>query len=217
MNLSLLFIDSTPVLSQAMDLLSTVSAELQKTTFNVMFHPISSQLEKLPGLDAWKAEGGGQLSLDTDLPEFSFSPQEYITQTGEYLMTLPQHLEPYMTGDTVTLSRAFRSREFPGSSGDAGDRDSPVDFILGCIAASTCSTYMDQLARVPVLTTNSARQLGIDIGYLGDILDDLGHPLSTDLSSASALLRIPLAGFREESNGYPSKIIQIIKSIRGIE
>ena len=50
----------------------------------------------MTGLDAWK--GTGQISLDSDLPEFSFSPQEYITQTGEYLMTLPQHLEPYMSG-----------------------------------------------------------------------------------------------------------------------
>ncbi|XP_023342815.1 conserved oligomeric Golgi complex subunit 7 [Eurytemora carolleeae] len=207
---------STPILNQAMELLSSVSAELQKTTFNVMFHPISSQLEKLPGLDSWTAEGGGQYSLEADLPEFSFSPQEYITQTGEYLMTLPQHLEPYMTGDTVTLARAFRCGEFPGST-DTGDRDSPVDFILGCIAASTCRTYLDQLPRLPVLSANSTRQLGVDIGCLGDILDDLGHPLSSDLSSASALLRIPLTGFREESNGYPAKIVQVIKSIRGIE
>ena len=42
---------------------------------------------------------GPGVSLETNLPEFSFSPQEYITQTGEYLMTLPQHLEPFMSGE----------------------------------------------------------------------------------------------------------------------
>jgi len=205
---------STPVLEESLDLLNSVASELQKTTFNIMFHPISTQLEKLPGLEAW--DGSGQISLDSDLPEFSFSPQEYITQTGEYLMTLPQHLEPYMSGDTSHLSRAFRSGEFPGSQ-DIGDRDSPVDFILGCIAASTCQAYITNLNRVPVLNNNSARQLGIDIGYLGDILDDLGHPLSSDLSSASALLRVAAPSFREESNGFPTKVVQMIKVIRAID
>ena len=42
------------------------------------------------------------------LPDFSFSPGEYITCIGEYLMTLPQHLEPYMSQDNAALCRAFR-------------------------------------------------------------------------------------------------------------
>ena len=42
------------------------------------------------------------------MPEFSFSPQEYITQIGQYLMTLPQHLEPYMTNENPALARAFQ-------------------------------------------------------------------------------------------------------------
>jgi hypothetical protein len=29
------------------------------------------------------------------LPSFSLSPLSYITQIGEHLLTLPQHLEPY--------------------------------------------------------------------------------------------------------------------------
>ena len=34
----------------------------------------------------------------------------------------------------------------------------------------------------PSLTSTSARQLGVDISYLGEILEDLGHPLSADLA-----------------------------------
>jgi len=30
-------------------------------------------------------------------------------------MTLPQHLEPYMSGDTSHLARAFREAVFPGA------------------------------------------------------------------------------------------------------
>jgi len=207
---------STPVLQSSMELVTKMSAELQKTTFNVMFYPVITQLEKLPGLDVWRSESGAQVSLDSEMPEFSFSPQEYITQTGEYLMTLPQHLEPYMSGDMSHLSRAFRVGEFPGATAGAGDADAPVDFILGCIAASTCTNYLTHLAKVPTLNNNSAKQLGVDIGYLGDILDDLGHPLSPDLTNASALLKMPLANFSGESSAYPAKSVQLVRTLRNI-
>jgi hypothetical protein len=45
-----------------------------------------------------------------------------------------------------------------------GDGDSPVDFLLGCIAVSTCESYLTALSAIPSLTTNSARQLAVDIG-----------------------------------------------------
>jgi hypothetical protein len=34
------------------------------------------------GLEAWQARSAGQGSIDTDMPDFSFAPQEYITQIG---------------------------------------------------------------------------------------------------------------------------------------
>ncbi len=35
-------------------------------------------------MEAWQARSVGQGSLDSDMPDFSFAPQEYITQIGEY-------------------------------------------------------------------------------------------------------------------------------------
>ena len=53
-----------------------------------MFHPVSSQLEQIPGLDIWRARTSRQSTVDTaDMLEFSLSPSEYITCVGEYLMT----------------------------------------------------------------------------------------------------------------------------------
>ena len=54
------------------------------------------------------SRSAGSDSREPDMPDFSFSPQEYITQIGQYLMTLPQHLEPYMTSENPSLSRAFQ-------------------------------------------------------------------------------------------------------------
>ena len=110
--------DATPLLQESVKLLSAACGDLQKTTFSIMFHPVSSQLELVPGLEVWAAQTAGQVdtsapappatpatpqgTLDTSsLPDFSFSPCEYITCVGEYLMTLPQHLEPYMSQVTL--------------------------------------------------------------------------------------------------------------------
>ena len=74
-----------------------------------MFHPVSTQMEVIPGLETWMSRTSGQSSVHTaDMPEFSLSPSEYITCVGEYLMTLPQHLEPVMSVDSPALVRALR-------------------------------------------------------------------------------------------------------------
>merc|ERR1712029_341256 len=171
-----------------------------------MFHPISSQLELVPGLDLWGAQTAGEGTMESaTLPDFSFSPGEYITCIGEYLMTLPQHLEPYMSQDNAALCRAFRESAFPGSSAlEAGAAQSPADFLLGCISASTCTSYISYISSIPSLTSTSARQLAVDISYLGEILEDLGHPLSTELVSVAALSKLQPADFNSSTTSSGS-------------
>lgn len=82
--------------------------ELQSSAFSVIFHPIQEELSTVSGLAVWNSASAGSESLEAEMPDFSFSPQEYITQIGQYLMTLPQHLEPYMTDENPSLSRAFQ-------------------------------------------------------------------------------------------------------------
>merc|ERR1712183_32414 len=208
---------ATPLLQQSISLLSSACADLQKTTFSIMFHPISSQLELIPSLPIWAATTTGQGTLNTtDMPDFSFSPSEYITCVGEYLMTLPQHLEPYMSQDNAPLTRAFREAVFPGSSDTSGAaQQSPADFLLGCISSSSCSSYLSYISSIPSLNQNSSRQLAVDISYLGDILDNLGHPLSCDLASTAVLLRLPMEKWREEIGGHTSKVVAMVRGARG--
>ena len=210
---------SESLLNTAVSTLSSVCSDLQKTTFSVMFHPVSVQLEQIPGLETWSARTSGQSSVDTaDMPEFSLSPSEYITCVGEYLMTLPQHLEPYMSQDSLALVTALKQAVFPGSSAaDAAALQSPADFLLGCISSSTCSTYLSYISSIPGLNTGSSKQLAVDISYLGDILDDLGHPVSTDLSSTGCLLRLSEDSWSQESGGHSSKIVNMVRKLRKIK
>merc|ERR1711988_2087523 len=128
-------------------------------------------------------------------------------------MTLPQHLEPYMSQDSPTLLRALRLNVFPGA-GEAGSLQSPADFLLGCISSSTCSSYLSYISSIPGLNTGSAKQLAVDISYLGDILDDLGHPVSGDLSSTGCLLRLSEDKWASESGGHNVKIVAMVRKLR---
>ncbi len=97
---------------------------------------------------------------------------------------------------------ARQERVFPYCSGLLEtEGQNPADFLLSCVARATCDTYQSALLRIPTLTGNSARQLATDIGYLGDILEDLGHPLSDGIGAVLTLLRLPAKDFWVQSTG----------------
>lgn len=95
-----------------MKIVRNTCEEIQGSTFSILFHPIQEQLVTVNSVEmldsVWMSSSAGSDSREPDMPDFSFSPQEYITQIGQYLMTLPQHLEPYMTHDNPALSRALK-------------------------------------------------------------------------------------------------------------
>ena len=156
---------------------------------------------------------GNYLFIDalSEMRKFNYS------FVGEYLMTLPQHLEPYMSQDSMGLVSALKLAVFPGcSAADTAGLQSPADFLLGCISSSSCSTYLSYISSIPSLNSGSSKQLAVDISYLGDILDDLGHPISSDLSSTGCLLRLPEANWSQESGGHNSKIVATVSKLRKI-
>ena len=185
-------------------------------------------------------------------------------------MTLPQHLEPYMTNDNPGLTRALQERVFPHCSGVATvtavtdksssleeseavdfQQNTPADFLLACIAQATCQCYLETILQIPEVSSNSTKQLYTDIGkfffclfhlrsmlelpkscnwklfsmphsfffllgYLGDILEDLGHPLTDGLQSLVALLKLPPKDFTSSSSEYPPKLVSAVGAMRKI-
>ena len=157
--------------------------DLQATTFSILFHPLATELSVIydqslsPNMveTIWADPWAGSDSRQLDMPDFSFAPQEYITKIGQYLMTLPQHLEPYMTHDNHGLSRALQERVFPyctgvatitSKVGDATDfqQNTPADYLLSCISRATCQFYLEAILKIPVVSANAAKQLYTDIG-----------------------------------------------------
>jgi len=213
-----------PVSGPMLKAVSKACKDIQASTFAILFHPIIDHLVSVnsPQMveNIWRSISAGSDSKATDMPVFSFVPQEYITQIGQYLMTLPQHLEPYMANDNPSLIRAFRERTFPYCGGNtkevAVEGETPADFLLNCIATATCQVYQDNILKIPEVSTNSAKQLHVDIGYLGDILDDLGHSLTEGLNSIVFLLKLTPKDYWSSSTDHPQKLVSTIRKMRNL-
>lgn len=154
-----------------MKIVRSTCEDLQSSTFAILFHPIKEHLFTVDSSQmletVWISSSAGLNAKEPDMPDFSFSPQEYITQIGQYLMTLPQHLEPYMTNENPALARALKERVFPFcgmTSTPKEESNTPADFLLNCISKATCQTYQDHILRIPTLSINSTKQLYTDIG-----------------------------------------------------
>jgi hypothetical protein len=201
-----------PVLGPCLKILTRVCSELQNSTFGIIFHPIESELAPLSDLPAWKASVSASV-----LPDLGFAPLEYITQVGQYLMTLPQHLEPFMTTDSKALSRALQECVFPYCGGAAASDETPADFILSCVSRATCENYQAAILRIAApASVNACKQLATDISYLGDILEDLGHPLSEGLKVILTLLRLPSGEFTVQSSALPQKLVSAVRQLRNL-
>lgn len=128
-----------------------ICAAVHETTLLAIFAPIEVHMKEIcPPEDVVHGE---------DLPDYSFAPQEYITQVGQYLMTLPQHLEPLLLAPSKALKLALEH------SDERYTKDASCgDVLLAMIAEDTCALFLENVVRLPELTTGTSKQLATDIG-----------------------------------------------------
>ncbi|KAA0203073.1 hypothetical protein HAZT_HAZT005702 [Hyalella azteca] len=130
--------------------------------------PLQTHLKPVPSLPLWTSKLPHTLSS-------AFSPQEYVTQMGQYLLTLPQHLEPLLVSPSPALNRALQ-QVAPDHSKHAGQRAvsesevSAADFLIGRVAQKTCQMFADAVLRIPMLEQHAHSQLITDIEYICNIL-----------------------------------------------
>lgn len=102
--------------------------------------------------------------MSSDLPDYSFAPQEYITQVGQYLMTLPQHLEPFLLRDNPSLTKALKAADsqYSQESCESGF----TNILLGIVAKEICQMFQDQTWGIYELNPGACKQLATDIGNM---------------------------------------------------
>ena len=73
-----------PIVGELLKCVTRLCEDLQASTFSILFHPVREQLVTVSSPSmverVWTSASAGSGSQGNDMPEFSFTPQEYITQ-----------------------------------------------------------------------------------------------------------------------------------------
>lgn len=161
-----------PVTSQRVAAFSDTVNEL---VYDVLISKVRQRLSEISRLPIWSSveEQGG-----LPLPSFSAYPQAYVTSVGEYLLTLPQQLEPLAEGI---------------SGSEAGNDEAQffaTEWIFK-VAEGATALFMEQLRGIHYITDRGAQQLAADIEYLNNVLSALSMPIPPFLSTFHTCISTP--------------------------
>uniref|UniRef100_A0A452TWH2 Conserved oligomeric Golgi complex subunit 7 n=1 Tax=Ursus maritimus TaxID=29073 RepID=A0A452TWH2_URSMA len=164
------------LLSASRTALTRLNQQAHQLAFDSVFLRIKQQLLLVSKMDSWNTAGIGE-TLTDDLPTFSLTPLEYISNIGQYIMSLPLNLEPFVTQEDSALELALHAGKlpFPPEQGDElPELDNMADNWLGSIARATMQTYCDVILQIPELTPHSTKQLATDIGGFSPMWSGVG-------------------------------------------
>lgn len=146
-----------------------------------------------------------------DLPDYSFTPHEYITEIGQFLLTLPQNLEPLLLNPAKPLKLALEM-----SDPSYKENIPSADILLSLIADETCALYQEKIMQVMSIGDGGAKQLSTDIEYLGSVLEELGLTISSQLKQIAQLLKIKGENYLSVSSGIDARLVARIRQMRNI-
>ncbi|XP_076644594.1 conserved oligomeric Golgi complex subunit 7 [Halictus rubicundus] len=206
--------EETTILDSIIKSIHKLCSDLHRATYEVIFAPIFTQLLLVQKAPAWSTDASKLSQLSADLPDYSFSPQEYITQVGQYLMTLPQHLEPFLLRENPSLTQALKAADPHYAQGSTETGFTGI--LLDIIAKRMCQMFLDQTLGLCQLSSAACKQLATDIDYLGNVLEELGLSLSENLQHMSQLLRLSPEDWQNGSSGCNARVVAAVRQMRNI-
>ncbi|XP_052083064.1 conserved oligomeric Golgi complex subunit 7-like [Mytilus californianus] len=192
-----------------------LSEEVHKFAFEIVFGPLKRYLVDLSAMEMWTSRSAGG-ALTSDLPTFSLSPQEYITKIGQYMMTLPQHLEPFTMQDNPAVLVALKHGRLPYTD-ETDVPEHTADLWLESIARGTMHFYAEEILKIHELSPHATKQLITDIDYLCNVLDDLGLRASDNIIHIEELLKATPDDYPDVSEQMPQRMAHAISSMRNID
>lgn len=193
--------DDPSLMESVMERMEQLMLEGQKLAFTHLVAGVARSLREVaaPALASTWSKQCGSADEDASLLAFSASPLPYITQVGEHLLGLPQQLEPFTTGRTLTqLSQKLKPQtgDVPLPPLDAEDAqtaeaDAPMEWLRS-ISHATTELLLREASLLEELSLLGAKQLAADAGYLSNILSGgLGLPPNAVLAELEVLLTAP--------------------------
>lgn len=192
-----------------------LSEEVHRFSFDIVFAQLKGYLTDLAHMEIWMSKSAGG-ALTSDLPTFSLSPQEYITKIGQYMMTLPQHLEPFTMQDNPAVIVALKHGKLPYTD-EMELPEHTADLWLESISRGTMHFYCEEILKIHELTAHATKQLTTDIDYLCNVLDDLGLHMSETLKNIDTLLKTSAEDYHDVTENMPQRLAHAISSMRRID
>ncbi|KAL3645202.1 Golgi transport complex subunit 7 [Castilleja foliolosa] len=142
------------------------------------------------------------------VPSFSAYPQSYVTNVGEYLLTLPQQLEPLAEGI---------------SNGDANAEEAQffaTEWMFK-VAEGATALYVEQLCGIQKVTDRGAQQISVDIEYLSNVLSALSMPIPPVLATFHTCFSTPTDQLKDllkldSGNQLDLPTANLVCKIRGV-
>ncbi|XP_078274612.1 conserved oligomeric Golgi complex subunit 7 isoform X2 [Rhinoraja longicauda] len=206
------------LLSEPRTAVGRLNQQAHQLAFDSVFLRIKQQLAQVPRMETWNTGTMGE-TLTEDLPTFSLAPLEYISNIGQYIMSLPLHLEPFVTQEDPALELALHSGKlpYPPEQDEVPELDNMADYWLGSIARATMHTYCESILQISELTPHATKQLVTDIDYLSNVMDALGLQPSRALQQIATALKAKPEEFRQAAKGLPRRLTSTIAAMRSIQ
>lgn len=193
------------VFPKIMEEIATNLIETHEITINILVTPIEEHLKQT-------TPSNPTGSTSADLPSFSFAPQEDITQIGQYLLTLPQHLEPLLLSPSKLLHTGLEmcnekySQSVPCS-----------DVLLSLVVEQCCHMFLNRVLQMKSLNPTEAKQISVDIEYLKNIIEDLGLTTTVHLQQILTLLQAPAESYLQLSSGCEPRLVTAVRQMRNFK
>ncbi|GJP54733.1 hypothetical protein CLOM_g13781 [Closterium sp. NIES-68] len=173
--------------------------------YDVLIAKVRRQLSSVSAMPDWAL---GEEDNAFDLPAFNAYALPYITAVGEYLLTLPQQLEPLAVAASEAapslLLQASASSASAGAESAtptaAGEEDAGAYFVrewMTKVADGATALFVEQIRAIPEVSDRGAQQLAADIEYLCSVLSVLYVAASPAIATFQACFATPKAGLAE--------------------
>ena len=161
--------------------------------YDAVMSPMLFKMQKISSIASW-----AESAL---VDGFSLTPLVYISEIGEYLLTLPQQLEPFLSQDDSLFAKALQACEQPFHADCTGifssqRHDNAADIWLNAICKGVMKNYMSSVLLIPKLTAQGAHQLSADIDYLNNVMSALDVTTGDDCQNLVQLLTCPAAQYK---------------------
>lgn len=211
---------------------------VHRTVYDTMFAGVKDRFVSFNQGDLWNTSGNdGEASM----LGFSSSPLAYATEVADYLMTIPQQLEPFVPDEEdakfatpkspYVFSKAGASTDRRGNQ-DSADSEEEEDsestnvsfagMWISLLAIGTMEFYVERICSIPRLSEAGTRQLATDADYICNVIASLGVAPTREMALVCKLLECKGDGasFKEAAQGFDSveerKICRKIAAVRGL-